>query len=515
MFDDSKPGALQRARRVLGLLPCLASLACGPATTADGPEDEELPILPFERCPRFTDTGADEAECATVELALFHDQPEGKTLPIFVKRYPATARRRGQLWVLTGGPGLAGTRSEYLADRFARALPDLDVYIPDHRGAGRSAYLECPNQGGTGLDAQGIEACGRTLASARGPDLDAFRTTEAAWDVAQLIEQTRTSRDRVFVHGASYGGFWLHRVLQVAPDLVDGAVFESSLRIPFSNGFLEGVLAPDEAGRTLLERCAEEEECHAHLGDDPYGFARAVLQDGSCPGLDMPPEVLYPLLVGALEDSMKRWALPAFFWRAARCNDADQEWMGTFLRTTSLPSNPTEPREEVPGYSQALNFHIHASEIDGPPFDPADPETIAQERVFHNAYRLSVLHQGYREWPVYPVDEYADAWADGSQPVLVVHGSLDPRTAPSGSREIAQNLGPRARFVEVPDAAHGVAGWDRGTPRNCGFEIMAQFLQAPDATLDLSCLDAVPSFLPPDPTWLQAALKDTDLWGEP
>jgi hypothetical protein len=59
------------------------------------------------------------------------------------ERIRAQQRSRGQLWMLEGGPGLSGIGLVSTTEQFiVKGLPDLDVYMPDHRGTGRSHFID-------------------------------------------------------------------------------------------------------------------------------------------------------------------------------------------------------------------------------------------------------------------------------------------------------------------------------------------------------------------------------------
>src|SRR5262245_43325973 len=65
--------------------------------------------LVWEPCSLFDGDGrGPPAECATAKVPVRWDAPEGATIDSFVKRVRASAPRRGQLWLLSGGPGLGG-----------------------------------------------------------------------------------------------------------------------------------------------------------------------------------------------------------------------------------------------------------------------------------------------------------------------------------------------------------------------------------------------------------------------
>jgi len=91
------------------------------------------------------DLASAQAECATTPLPAKWSEPQGDTIDVFVKRYPARQQpANGQLWLLAGGPGLPGSIYEAFAFLIANDLPTLDIYLPDHRGTGRSMPLATP-----------------------------------------------------------------------------------------------------------------------------------------------------------------------------------------------------------------------------------------------------------------------------------------------------------------------------------------------------------------------------------
>ena len=80
-------------------------------------------------------------------MPLRHEAPDGAGIELFVRRVPAAdpARRRGEVWLIAGGPGEPGVSLHPMLATFRAAFPDHDLVIPDHRGTGRSTRL-CPAQ---------------------------------------------------------------------------------------------------------------------------------------------------------------------------------------------------------------------------------------------------------------------------------------------------------------------------------------------------------------------------------
>lgn len=91
--------------------------------------------------------GCDQGECATLEVPLDYDDPQGPTIEVAVLRSPATdqANRLGSLVVNPGGPGASGV--EYAARADSIVTPRLrefyDIVGFDPRGVGQSTPLEC------------------------------------------------------------------------------------------------------------------------------------------------------------------------------------------------------------------------------------------------------------------------------------------------------------------------------------------------------------------------------------
>src|SRR5689334_21902983 len=147
--------------RLLSLTALFAAVAfgCGSQDAASTPAPDPTPTAPpvevtpnpaaapivFETCSLETGGTDRRADCASVEVPLDWKHPEGRKIPFFVKRLRGnSSAAHRQLWLLEGGPGAAGDGLDSLAADAVAKDPALDVYIPDHRGTGRSARLDCP-----------------------------------------------------------------------------------------------------------------------------------------------------------------------------------------------------------------------------------------------------------------------------------------------------------------------------------------------------------------------------------
>ncbi|MFG3708455.1 alpha/beta fold hydrolase [Micromonospora sp. NPDC047670] len=89
----------------------------------------------------------DYAECATVQLPLDYDKPNGPTTEIAVLRVKARdqQRRIGSLFLNPGGPGGSGTDVALAAPYFLgdEVLDRFDIVGVDPRGVGASQQVKC------------------------------------------------------------------------------------------------------------------------------------------------------------------------------------------------------------------------------------------------------------------------------------------------------------------------------------------------------------------------------------
>ena len=118
--------------------------------------------------------------CAEVEVPLDHARPDGRTLTLAVAMRPATAPRRGAIFVHPGGPGVSGR--ERLAGLDRTGLEAYDLIAWDPRGVGGSAAFSCLE----GPDADAFVALGATLAEADAdaPAWSALRAASARFGQA-------------------------------------------------------------------------------------------------------------------------------------------------------------------------------------------------------------------------------------------------------------------------------------------------------------------------------------------
>lgn len=456
--------------------------------------------LPWDACARRTGDSDTSAECVTVAVPTRRDVEEPALQNFFVKRWKARAETRGSLWLLQGGPGVSGVSLEDLAALVTRVVPDLDIYIPDHRGTGRSQLFECTQT--VQSDEEDLSAalrdCAEEISDAWLQDSAGFRTTEAAWDVIEMIRATRGDGP-VLVHGGSYGGYWLHRVMQLDPEAVQAAVFESSALPQGQQSMTSLLLDREQAGLAVLEACDADEYCSTQLGSDAAARAREILAGiDDCDALsavNLDAVTVRQALTNALLLPPTALWVPGMLARAAACREEDAEFLSELISGTANLLTGPQPSADVAD-SIALLFHINLSEIHPTQVDSATLEDAASAALFPEVAVASALNDALSYWPLYEKEAPEGQLANVDTDILILHGTFDPRTDLSVGRALAEQFSAENQhYFEFPYVGHGVVYGSHATSAGstCGLDILAQFLTAPGEAPDGSCIQNTPA----------------------
>lgn len=511
--------------RSLGLAPFLLLLtasACGeeaspvnaPVTTPPPTEEapkptEETPAAPsaiaWEKCSLETGKSDGRAECANVEVPLDWNAPEGKKTTFFVKRVLGNAKApRQQLWLLQGGPGGAGDGLEPLAAQVAARDDSVDIYIPDHRGTGRSAYLDCPATRKSGGSKFEFDACAREATKIWGADgLATFTTTTAARDVGYVIDKSREKDQKVHVYGVSYGTYWAQRYLQLFPTQPTAVTLDSVCQSGICS-MSKIAYWFDVVAKKYLGECAQDAFCAEKMGADPVAKVKAAIEKadaGTCAGIEgIDGRTLKRLYQWFITSGQLRIMIPSTAYRIVRCNEDDVEALSTFVQNLQQMfggGGQFGPAGFAPQdlSSNVLGMHIALSELEEtPPPTAAQLAELMKDSVI--ADPDTEMIDAYQTWPRYARDQWVDKYPDTAVPVLLMNGTLDPQTPLEFAEQIAPHYTkPYQTFVKFPRSAHAtifsspIEGG--GANEICGSIVWAQFVANPTATLDTSCTDKI------------------------
>ena len=316
-------------RHTIGMVLCgvlSAVSGCGGAADEEAAavESGATSALVFADCALTSSNETARAECANVDVPLDWGRPEGRRANVFVKRVRGSAPGpHAQMWLLQGGPGSSGQSLTSLASVLVKEDPRFDVYIPDHRGTGRSTHLECPTHSVYLSPAE----CVAELEQIWGRDgLATFTTTTAARDLGHLVERTRAPGQEVHVYGVSYGTYLAQRYLQLFPEqptavTLDGVCQAGLCSLPMLAYWR------DRVGKRFLRECSADAFCASKLGLDPEAKVRAavaVAEAGTCAGLaGMNGALFREILASLMYHANRRVVIPPLVYRTLRCGAED------------------------------------------------------------------------------------------------------------------------------------------------------------------------------------------------
>lgn len=111
---------------------------------------------------------------------------------------------------------------------------EVDLYTTDHRGTGRSNFLECKaaqafspgSPSGVDPDFEEIPNCIRDILFEIDNKTEAFSVTSAAKDLVYLTGNLYPTSVRTFVYGVSYGTYFTERIMHLAPKHVRGYIID-------------------------------------------------------------------------------------------------------------------------------------------------------------------------------------------------------------------------------------------------------------------------------------------------
>lgn len=370
------------------------------------------------------------SQCAAVDVPLHHADPSGEHISLFVRRIPASADqpKRGEVWLLSGGPGESGASLYPMIQAYQRAFPGFDLVIPDHRGTGRSARI-CPIQespdspDGTGLAGSEWGPCiGSMYADLQ--RTSAFSITEGARDLGMLMSQADRG-GQVLLYGVSYGTQLALRALQVNELHVDGLILDG--------------LVPPEATETwdLSRRTALVDQVGRQSLDartlERYRKLLAVKEAGwqkDVPGGDLRRFFAALLSFPALRDRIPTIVQDLSDGDTRSLVAITKEWKDAL----ALLGQNGNDQPALP-----LVMLIAASENNArPELSLATVNEEAKDALFVSPIPGLLVNGSVPRYP-------RDAWfgkSPGTLPrTLVLHGTLDPNTAYAGAVEHAATLG--------------------------------------------------------------------------
>jgi pimeloyl-ACP methyl ester carboxylesterase len=261
----------------------LPATAVGPAPTSAA---AAVPVLAWQPCADPSQNGFD---CATAEVPLNYQDPEGSTIELALVRHSATdpARRIGSLFFNPGGPGGSGTESlpAWLELFPATLRARFDLISWDPRGIGESTSVQCFATPDDGLNfstdlPQGFPVgeaetsawirryarFGQLCAQRNGDLLEHVSTADTARDLDLL--RRAVGDPQLNYLGTSYGTFLGATYANLFPDRIRAMVLDGNVDpVAWTNGGnddflstslrLQSDLATAKTLKAFLSLCGE------------------------------------------------------------------------------------------------------------------------------------------------------------------------------------------------------------------------------------------------------------------
>jgi pimeloyl-ACP methyl ester carboxylesterase len=455
-----------------------------------------VPELSYEPCGTTPEGTAADVQCATAELPLDYDQPDGDQVQIALAKVPATQpdQRIGSLFFDLGGPGADSV--DLLQSRgsgpFAALNQRFDIIGFDPRGVGQSTpAVDCQvNQETDGLtprpspvpddvDADALVARAQRYVDEclanNGDILEHLSTANVARDMDVL--RAAVGDEKLTYLGFSYGTFLGATYAALFPDryralVLDGALDpDAYLTDPVALSTAQGTAFERALERFLVACMGDATACSGFGADDgdtdaAYNALLASADETPIPAprfVDDPRPVVADDIRSVtlvLLYSKQTWGLLAAALAQAEKGDA------SLVR--ALVDLVVYPRNDDGSYDPQSDrfFTIAGSEQQWPTDVDSYLDRGAKEYVdvphFWAGFAYSEIAQAL--WPAHDEDAYDGPFTvpDSSVTPLVLGTTFDPATPYPGAEAMVDALG-NARLLTMEGDGHTAYGQDNST----------------------------------------------------
>ena len=404
-----------------------------------------------------------DSMCTYINAPLSHSESNGQQISLFTRIFPASKPRRGAVLLLAGGPGESGASFYADIEFFRDAFAYYDLIVPDHRGTGYSSKLcepeETPaSEGGLNLVGEEWGSCFGQLYSAI-DRAHAFNLDNAAHDVATIIEELQLRGD-IYLYGVSYGTALALAVAERTDAKLTGVMLDSLMPLPGDEQESLGYRSQltDRVGREILARCSLSPSCP--LGSDAVDAYHDLLEridsGEPVPGLDAFPDGDIRQLFGLFLDvPSTRVQVPAIVSAlasgAANANALIEQATKTYEAFWS----------PILAFDQATGSIPLTSLMSGSEFNSRKDLTAEQVELEKMSLLFTSPVPAYlasNQFPLYEAS-VSQSLTKNLPPMLVLHGTLDPKTSFEGAMRRVEVLRTMTdvnviTLVDAPHAAY-------------------------------------------------------------
>lgn len=452
--------------------------------------------------------------CGFLSVPELHAQPDGRQikLPVVVLKSSSANPAPDPIIVLQGGPGGSAIRDFFFSIlRAGFRAGERDIILVDQRGSFQAQpslvcteyrdvlqkQLAQPAQDAAAIaERQAASAACYQRLQGEGVNLAAFNSAENAADIAAVAGALGYTQYNIY--GLSYGSLLAQHVLALHPQNVRSVVLDGVW--PRNGKFtLDRNARFLSALKKLDETCQADELCKAEFPDlqnrllklvdelnaNPVPMTLSARLDNKPPSEGGKPVELQSPLTGSRLLNTLFYMLyeSTTLSRAPRLIDLIEKKDYDYL--TRLRNRYELETLNLTTYglansifcSEDLNYTAEEAQA-------ADAGAPKELSIFRAAGEMLDL---CKTWQVPLLGPEMTTPAASDVPVLVLNGEFDPLTPASAATSTLSGL-TKLTEVDIRGGGHGQIG-----PNACAASIASNFLNAPDAQLDLKCAADLPA----------------------
>ena len=401
------------------------------------------------------------SQCAIVKSPLTYQDNSEESIELFVRKFPSLKTKRGSIWLIAGGPGESGASFYKIIDRYRSAFPNLDIFIPDHRGTGASSAI-CPEEssgsvGGKNLVGEEWGTCFSYMYS-NTSYVKAFSISNAAKDLRLLINNMSGTGKR-YIYGVSYGTQLALRLAHLENVNLDGIILDSLVPMQNDSNFdlSKRSQIANMVGHELINKCKRSNQCSGKSSDE-LKIQLSVLIEKTKSIKDFStnlPEISLTNFFGALLDIPSiRNEIPNIIISLSKGDVTD---LIDAVEATRSYYEKFNPGYENFGSSIPLVQVITASE-NNLRSKITKVDLAKETKNFLFTSPLPNLMAENR-MPTYDHDIFYSKLPVNLPKTLILHGTLDSKTHYDAAKNHATKLAKadKLKFVNIIDAPHFIA----------------------------------------------------------
>lgn len=474
---------MSRARRTVRVLAAAAALLLPVAgCSLLEPDTQPTGLGPGNTAPPAGTTGLErfyaqdlewggcqgsDGECATLEVPMDYEQPDGQTIEIAVLRVEAKGEAAGSLVVNPGGPGGSGVDYAAAADFIVsdQIRRHFDVVGFDPRGVGRSHPVDClsdadmddylakdptpdtPEEEAAGERAQKEFADG--CKDKTGELLGHVSTADAARDMDVL--RAALGDGKLTYLGKSYGTYLGATYADLFPDrsgrmVLDGVLPPDATSEEVAIGQAKGF---DTATRAWAQDCVDDDCPLGSSVDEVVEHVQSQLEE-----LDE-----QPLPASAGIELTEGWAT----WGIAQAMYDQGMWSQLTDALVAADDGDGGPLSELGRayagrdsggtYQNNMLEALPAVSCLDTPDGPGDPDDLVAraEKEAPIWGRALASESPCAQWPIDPTNTPHEVDAEGADPILVVGTTRDPATPYEWAQRLHEQLADSALITHEGD----------------------------------------------------------------